>query len=222
LNDRVRNVLVRMILSIIIFIYISYLAWQSLPRFDFAVLMAFFAVFLGWSIIETFIYKDPDTQVELDADRRSYLYMQVSSLLVLFYALIDFLDYHFSRMNALEPWIILAGFLIFIGNAILRYNAITTLGKYYNPRVALYQEHSLVTGGIYQIIRHPMYLSAILNVIAIALVFSSWGALVIMLFTVLPAVIYRINIEEEFLLAHLGKEYQQYMEQSKRMIPGIW
>jgi len=88
--------------------------------------------------------------------------------------------------------------------------------------VAIYEEHSLVTNGIYKKIRHPMYLSALLNVLAIALIFSSWGALVIMLFAVLPAVIYRINIEEEVLLTHLGSDYRQYLDNSKKMIPGIW
>jgi len=223
MNTRVRNVIIRMIISITIFVYISYLAWNSeLSRFDFYILVAFFALFLGWSIIETLIYKDPDSLALEDDDRRSYLYLQLSSLLALFYALIDFLDYHFTRMGSLEPWIIYLGFLIFILNAILRYHAITTLGKYYNPRVAIYQEHNLVTAGIYQKIRHPMYLSALLNIIAIAFIFSSWGTLAIMLFAVLPAVIYRINIEEEFLLNHLGNEYRKYLEQSKKMIPGIW
>lgn len=222
MNSRIRNVIIRMIISIIVFVYISYLAWQSLPSFDFKVIMTFFAVFLSWSVIETLIYKDPDTLAEEDGDKRSYMYLQLSSLLVLFYALMDFMEYHFSRMDVLEPGIVVAGFVVFIFNSVLRYQAITTLGSFYNPRVAIYQEHCLITEGIYRRIRHPMYLSAILNVIAISLIFSSWGALLIMLFAVLPAVVYRINIEEEFLLKHLGSEYQRYMEQSKRMIPGIW
>ena len=222
MNTRVRNVIIRMIISIIILVYISYLAWKTLPQSDFIILMVFFALFLGGSIIETLIYKDPDSLALEDDDRRSYLYLQLSSLLALFYALIDFLEYHLTRLVSFEPWVIYLGFLLFIINAILRYHAITTLGKYYNPRVAIYQEHSLITAGIYQKIRHPMYLSALLNVIAIALIFSSWGTLVIMLFAVLPAVIYRINIEEEFLLNHLGNEYRKYLEQSKKMIPGIW
>ena len=222
MNIRVRNVIIRMIISIIVFVYISYLAWKSLDRFDFMVIMAFFAIFLSWSIIETLIYKDPDTLVIEDDDRRSYLFLQISSLLALFYALMDFIEYHYTRMGNFEPWVIYLGFLIFILNTFLRYNAITTLGKYYNPRVAIYEEHSLVTNGIYKKIRHPMYLSALLNVLAIALIFSSWGALVIMLFAVLPAVIYRINIEEEVLLTHLGSDYRQYLDNSKKMIPGIW
>ena len=134
MNIRVRNVIIRMIISIIVFVYISYLAWKSLDRFDFMVIMAFFAIFLSWSIIETLIYKDPDTLVIEDDDRRSYLFLQISSLLALFYALMDFIEYHYTRMGNFEPWIIYLGFLIFILNAILRYYAITTLGKYYNPR----------------------------------------------------------------------------------------
>jgi hypothetical protein len=85
MNTRVRNVIIRMIISIIIFVYISYLAWKSLPQFDFIILMAFFALFLGWSIIETLIYKDPDTLAVEDGDRRSYLFLQLSSLIAIIF-----------------------------------------------------------------------------------------------------------------------------------------
>jgi len=88
--------------------------------------------------------------------------------------------------------------------------------------VSVYQGHRLVQTGIYSLVRHPIYLGNILGFLAIPLIFSSGGGLAIMLLTTVPATIYRINLEEEFLLRHFGEEYKEYMKNTKRLIPGIW
>ncbi|HAA09327.1 MAG: methyltransferase family protein [Syntrophomonadaceae bacterium] len=222
MRRRLRNVLIRIVISVTVFIYIAYLAYQALPRFDFLVISAFFAVFFTWSIIEILIYKDPETPAVLDRDQNTYIFLQLSSLLVLFYALIDFTTYQWSRMTAMEPMVIYLGFAVFIINAWIRFAALTRLGPLYNLRVALYQEHHLIQDGIYQYIRHPMYLSALLSSLAVSLIFSSWGALLIILIAEIPAVWNRIRVEEEFMLEHFPDEYSNYMRNSKRMIPGIW
>jgi protein-S-isoprenylcysteine O-methyltransferase Ste14 len=222
LNRRLRNVIIRIVISLIVFVYIAYLAYQALDSFDFWVIIAFFTMFFTWSIIEIYIYRDPETPVVADNDQKTYIFLQMSSLLVLFYALMDFTTYQWSRMTEMEPLIVYAGFAVFIGNALLRYAALTTLGQLFNLRVAKYQEHHLVQSGIYQYIRHPMYLSALLNSLAVSLIFSSWGALLIILAAEMPAIWNRIKVEEEFMLEHFPGEYSTYMQNSKRMIPGIW
>jgi len=222
LTARQRNVMIRMLVSVAIFAYVAYVAWHWLPHADFYVIIAFFGVFLAWSLIETAIYQPPDTLATLDDDQKSYIYLQLSSFVVLIYALLDFTEWKYTRLTNWEPWVIIAGFLVYILFALLRYRAVITLGKYYNLRVAKYEEHQLITHGIYARIRHPFYLTALLSVIAISLIFSSWGALVLSLVLALPAIVYRINIEEEFMSKHFGSEYQDYMKKTKRLIPGIW
>jgi len=205
-----------------IFAYVAYLAYQALERFDFLVITAFFAVFFTWSVIEIAIYKEPQTPVIEDDDQNTYIFLQLSSLLVLFYAILDFTTYQWSRLTSLEPLVVYAGFAIFLINVLVRYAALTRLGSYYNLRVALYQQHQLVQNGIYRYIRHPMYLSALLNSLAVALIFSSWGALLGILLLVIPAVLKRIRVEEAFMLEHFPDQYPAYQQNSKRMIPGIW
>lgn len=222
MNPRLRNVLIRTIISVAIFAYVAYLAYQALERFDFLVITAFFAVFFTWSVIEIAIYKEPQTPVIEDDDQNTYIFLQLSSLLVLFYAILDFTTYQWSRLTSLEPLVVYAGFAIFLINVLVRYAALTRLGSYYNLRVALYQQHQLVQNGIYRYIRHPMYLSALLNSLAVALIFSSWGALLGILLLVIPAVLKRIRVEEAFMLEHFPDQYPAYQQNSKRMIPGIW
>ena len=140
----------------------------------------------------------------------------------LFVALFDFLEFKYTRVTLLEPGITILGFIFFIIYVAVRYQAIVHLGSYYNPRVALYEEHSLVKEGPYRKIRHPFYLSALLSVLSLSCIFNSGAALLLTALAVIPSIVYRINIEEEFLLEHFGEEYKQYMEQSSRIIPGIW
>lgn len=223
MNTRKRNVFIRIIIAVAVFVYIAFMAYKELPLFDFKVIAAFFGLYLLWTVVaESLIYKDPDTYVMEDDDRRSYLYVQLSFLLALFYAAIDFVDLNYTRIKALEPVIIYIGFALFIVSCFVRWWGFNSIGKYFNPRVAIYEDHKLITGGAYKKIRHPLYLGTFLSIISIPLVFNSWGALLLILFLNLPALVYRIKVEEALLVKHFGDEYLDYMKRTKRMIPGIW
>ncbi len=216
MDPRQRIVLIRVFIFILVFIYVGYFAYKTLPRFDFEVIMLFFAVFFTWTLLsETLVYQAPDAYVIADDDRKTFLYLQLSFFIALFYSAIDFVGPHYTRMLALEPWVIIIGFTLFLISCPIRWIAFRKIGKYFNHRVALYEGHRLVTTGIYGKIRHPIYLGNLLSFFAIPLIFSSWGGLLIILFTTLPALIYRIKVEEEFLLKHFGEEYKKYMEQTK-------
>lgn len=215
--------LIRVIIAVVVFIYIAWLAWHELSRPDFWVITSFFLLYLAWTLLsQTLIYKDPDTYVIIDQDKKSYLYLQLSFLIALFYATIDFVELSFTRYRLLEPNVIYLGFLLFIISCLIRWWAFNSIGKFFNPRVALYEDHVLITDGAYKKLRHPLYLGDMLGFIAIPLVFNSWGALLIIILITMPALIYRIKIEEEFLLEHFPEQYAAYMKRTKRLIPGLW
>lgn len=223
MNTRKRNVLFRIVIALTIFVYIGVMAWKTLPHFDVYVIFGFFALYLIWQLIsELWIYQDPDDYVVEDDDKKSYLYLQMSFMFALLFATIDFVGNHYTRIKDFEPAIIYAGFGVFILSCLVRWWGFRSIGKYFNPRVSVYQNHKLITNGAYQKIRHPLYLGSLLSFIAIPLIFNSWGAMLIIVLTTIPALVYRVNIEEEFLLRHFGDEYLEYMKSSKRMIPGIW
>lgn len=223
MNSRKRNVLIRVILAVAVFIYIGILAWQQLPAYDFTVIMSFFIIYFTWVVLsETMLYTDPDTYVIDDDDKKSYLYLQFSFFIALLYATIDFVELHYTRIYDLEPVITIIGFIVFILSCVIRWWGFKSIGKFFNPRVSVYEDHQLITGGAYKNIRHPLYLGSLLSFISIPVVFNSWGALLIIAIATVPALIYRIKIEEEFLLRHFGEEYREYMQHTKKMIPGIW
>ncbi len=223
MNTRQRNVLVRIVAALAIFIYVGYVAWNRLPRFDFTVIAAFVVLYLIWQLIsEVWIYQDPDDYVIEDNDKKSYIYLQFSFMLALLFATIDFVEIHYTRNANWEPTVIYAGFGLFILSCLVRWWGFRSIGRYFNPRVSVYKNHQLITSGAYQRIRHPLYLGSLLSFIAIPLVFNSWGAMLIIVLTTIPALIYRMNIEEEFLIRHFGDTYLDYKQKSKKIIPWIW
>jgi protein-S-isoprenylcysteine O-methyltransferase Ste14 len=80
----------------------------------------------------------------------------------------------------------------------------------------------LVTGGIFQYIRHPHYLSIIIVGFGLALFFYSIFALIIA-FLSIPIMIWSIFDEEKLLIKQYGVEYKEFMKKVRwRLIPKIF
>ena len=70
--------------------------------------------------------------------------------------------------------------------------------------------------------RHPDYFGCLLAALGLALGYASvwgWAAL---LFLLLPAIIWRVRVEDEVLAERFGRQFQEYAASTKRLIPGIW
>ena len=52
--------------------------------------------------------------------------------------------------------------------------------------------------------------------------YSSLLALIGSVLLLVPGLIYRINVEEQLLVAEFGDEYLSYASSTKRLIPFIW
>lgn len=74
-----------------------------------------------------------------------------------------------------------------------------------------------VTGGIYRVSRHPIYLSGFLVYLGIGLACASW---VMLLCAVLWIVLWCLVVpaEERFLVERYGQSYREYMRRTPRWI----
>ncbi len=80
----------------------------------------------------------------------------------------------------------------------------------------------LVTGGIFQHIRHPHYTSVLIVGFGLALFFFSTAALLIACIAI-PIMIWSILDEEKVLVKQYGEPYKEYMQKVPwRMIPRIF
>ncbi len=129
-------------------------------------------------------------------------------LAFLFNLLVCFLDpTEFAGTRALGQVVFLLGFLLMVYVAYyLRHGF---LGEV-EPNL----DH-LVTKGPYRWCRHPLYLSFMVIVLGIDLMFGSPLGVLATLLLVLPSVIYRARLEEKALADRFGEEWEAYKRRTR-------
>jgi protein-S-isoprenylcysteine O-methyltransferase Ste14 len=84
--------------------------------------------------------------------------------------------------------------------------------------IKIYENHSLITKGMYSYVRHPLYASIILMLYGGTIIYSSWLAAVLVSVVFIPAMGYRAKQEEQ-LLAKEFLEYEEYQKQVGLFFP---
>ncbi|MGE5138225.1 MAG: methyltransferase family protein [Rudaea sp.] len=113
------------------------------------------------------------------------------------------------------------GIALFAAGGALRLWPVFVLGRRFSGLVAIQPGHTLVTSGVYGVIRHPSYLGLLINALGWALAFRSWAGVLLMALTI-PPLLARIRAEERLLGAQFGDEYRAYRARTWRLIPGLY
>ena len=113
------------------------------------------------------------------------------------------------------------GVLLFAAGGALRIWPVYVLGNRFSGLVAIQPGHTLLTTGIYSVIRHPSYLGLLVNSLGWSLAFrSAVGVLITAL--LLPPLLARIRAEEALLRSQFGSEYDAYRARTSRLIPSLY
>jgi protein-S-isoprenylcysteine O-methyltransferase Ste14 len=102
-----------------------------------------------------------------------------------------------------------------------RAGSMLELGRRFSVHVALQEEHTLRTTGLYAHVRHPSYVGLLLIIPGLAMVFESQLGVLAAVLAVLRLK-GRMEREEKFLLEQFGDQYRDYMARTKRLLPGIY
>ena len=113
------------------------------------------------------------------------------------------------------------GVVLFAAGGALRMWPVFVLGRRFSGLVAIQPGHTLVTDGVYGVIRHPSYLGFFVGSLGWALAFRS-GLGVLLTALLIPPLLARINAEERLLRSHFGEEYDAYCRRTSRLLPGIY
>jgi len=129
---------------------------------------------------------------------------------------LSFADYPF------QPVMFCAGIVASAGSLWLFWRSHADLGRNFSVRLVIREQHALVTTGVYRLIRHPMYASALLWSLGQALLLPNWvtGLAGLLGFCILY--FGRVNREEALMLKTFGDGYRQYMRHTKRLVPYIY
>jgi len=107
--------------------------------------------------------------------------------------------------------------LVLIGCAVNILGRLRLGGNWAN-QVTVYEEQTLVTGGVFGLVRHPLYASLIWMFVGASLVYLNTAALAATLLVFVPAMRYRAA-QEERLLSERFPEYKSYQSRVGRLIP---
>jgi protein-S-isoprenylcysteine O-methyltransferase Ste14 len=110
---------------------------------------------------------------------------------------------------------------LFAAGGALRLWPVVVLGNRFSGLVAIQPGHTLVTRGIYSVIRHPSYLGLLVNSLGWVLAFRS-GIGLLLTALLIPPLLARIHAEERLLLEEFGAEYEAYRARTSRLSPGLY
>jgi protein-S-isoprenylcysteine O-methyltransferase Ste14 len=136
---------------------------------------------------------------------------------VLVYLLIRFRIGVYEIPAAYYP-VAIAGLILVILGTTLNILGRFALGRNWGNQVIIYQDHTLVTGGVYRIVRHPLYAGLIWMFIGAALVFQNWAALAVTLVLFIPGMYHRGRQEEKALIAQFPG-YVEYRNRTGMLFP---
>ncbi len=128
----------------------------------------------------------------------------------------QFADYPF------HPAVAVIGAAVFAFGLWLFWRSHRDLGTNWSIALDIRAKHQLVTQGVYQYVRHPMYSAFWLNALGQLLLLPNWIAGPAGLFGIALLYFVRVAREERMMLETFGEDYRAYMARTRRLIPGIY
>lgn len=113
-----------------------------------------------------------------------------------------------------------------IGAALILIGAITNiwgriqLKSNWANQIKIYNDQSLVTTGVYALVRHPLYSSIMLMFIGGSIMFMNYLSLILTAIIFIPFMYYRAR-QEEVILAKQFREYTDYKKHTGMFFPKI-
>ena len=145
-----------------------------------------------------------------------WIAMMILPILSIVTPLLSFADYPLRVVPFLLGAVCLAfGLWLF-------YRAHADLGTNWSVSLELREDHRLVTDGVYQHIRHPMYTAILLTAVAQALLLPNWLAGPSCLIAFLLMLAFRLGPEERMMRDRFGDDYVAYARRTKRLVAGVW
>lgn len=223
-----RSVIVQGVLNFLIGVIVigavlSLIAWT----FDYWQAWVFAILFnLGTASQGIYLFiKDPELlerrkQVAPEDESTTERFLIIFGLLSLICLIIfSAIDYRFG-------WSYISVFVTLVGDSLIIlsfifYYFVFMENSFAASSIRTFEGQSVISTGLYAIIRHPKYVGDIILIAGIPLALGSWWGLTFLLVTI-PSLAWRILDEEKLLKKNLP-DYSEYMKEVHfRLLPYIW
>jgi protein-S-isoprenylcysteine O-methyltransferase Ste14 len=94
------------------------------------------------------------------------------------------------------------------------------LGRNWSSVVQVKQDHELIQRGPYRFVRHPIYTGLLLAFFGTGMAIGEWrGPICVAIVAV--SFWFKLRLEERWMRDNFGAAYEQYMQRTKALIPGV-
>jgi len=222
LNKKAFAGLLRLFISLAVFLFLS------AGTLDYWQAWVLLAVFFGSALAITIylVQKDPmllERRVTAGLGAEKTGSQNVIQFLALIVFIAEFvfpaIDHRFA-WSTVPPYVIVAGdILVVLGFLIVFF--VFKENTFASAIIEVGVEQKTITTGPYALVRHPMYIGALVMLLGVPLALGSWWGL----FTIIPmalVMVWRLLDEEKFLAKNLAG-YSEYQNKVRyRLLPFIW
>lgn len=127
---------------------------------------------------------------------------------------------HRHGWSQMSPAMVVAGEILFVLGWIGIFFVFRE-NSFGSARIELADDQKVISSGLYAVVRHPMYATALVMLLGVPLSLGSWWGVLAMA-VIVPAVIWRLLDEENFLAAHLAGYVDYQARVRYRLLPPIW
>ena len=129
------------------------------------------------------------------------------------------LDYRFLWSEFPDAFRIAASLLFLFSYGL--YAEVLRENEWLSRTIEVCEGQTVVSSGLYGVVRHPMYFATIILFLSMPLILGSWYSFLFFLLYI-PAIVVRIKDEEKQLIAELTG-YKEYCRKVRwRLIPYLW
>lgn len=190
---------------------------------DYLSIAAYFALIISWVVFLGVFVVNRRPAAAPDAKRmpQSFAGIALQAVAVavvwIFYRT-PFLSPLFEGQFVLNIGLEILAILLMIGSIWFARSAVKELGKQFALQARLIEGHELITTGVYDIVRHPIYTAFFAMTLATALVMCHWIALIIGACIFLIGTRIRTASEDRLLSDAFGEDFLTW----KRKVPGLF
>ena len=185
-------------------------------------------IIIFWAVLVTeVVIRAPisrQQRKEAKSDQRSSIQEKVllgllsfsGFLAPLIYSVTPWLNFANYSLPAWAGWL---GVVLILAALFVFWRGHVDLGLNWSPTLEIRTEHKLIMNGIYGMIRHPMYASQWIWVIAQSLLLQNWiaGFLSIPVWALFYFL--RVSAEERMMLDTFGDKYREYVNKTGAVFP---
>lgn len=126
---------------------------------------------------------------------------------------------YFLISRRINLWISGVGIALVGLRICLKWWAMLTLGEYWSVQIEIRKSHKLIKEGPYRYLRHPAYLSNLIEYLGVPLIANAYYTLIGVLLIYVPFNLTRFRLEERELIRKFGVEYEEYQKKVPAFLP---